>query len=463
MMDELKWELIKSQKGGTQLVINGHIFTVEKSRKGNTYYRCRHRGCGGRAVTRAANSENTVVKLLKNHTLKHKDDKQGVVKRKFRAKLYERILENPTIPVKKQITELRALIDVNGLDGTPIEEVRQNLPTSEHERSSAYRRLKSTSTSSSPPNALDNLKLEGSWRQTLDGREFLLCENGESGKIFIFSTLAFFRKTCNAEIAYMESSSSSVPTLFKQTCTFYIFVDGLMVPSVYILLADGTDDVYIRLFHLLRNEAKLKLGIDFKPYLLQIDFNQAVISAVNQVYSSQIPIKGCHFQFAKNIWTNTISSFNPKFKTNPEFQKCINRIFSLPYLSLDLIDEVWLTICQEAPLCGAHDNTLDIQKILTYVYETFIDDITAKFDRSIWCHFANVGPQIANELDGWNYVMEKTVILENPTIFTYIKAIKKQQQLFQQDITALRRGRSLKVHNSKYLDLAEMLSQIKSE
>lgn len=55
-----------------------------------------------------------------------------------------------------------------------------------------------------PPQPVNRkyLHIPGLWRQTLDGRNFILCDDGLDDKILIFGTPEIFSKMCDAKTVY---------------------------------------------------------------------------------------------------------------------------------------------------------------------------------------------------------------------------------------------------------------------
>lgn len=66
------------------------------------------------------------------------------------------------------------------------------------------------------PDHRKNFHIPGSWRETINGRNFILCDNGLDNTILIFGTLDIFSKMCDATILFMDGTFKSVPKIFLQ-------------------------------------------------------------------------------------------------------------------------------------------------------------------------------------------------------------------------------------------------------
>lgn len=60
------------------------------------------------------------------------------------------------------------------------------------------------------------IHIPGLCRQTLDGRNFILCDDGLDDKIAIFGASEIFSKMCDAESLFMDGILKSVPAIFLQ-------------------------------------------------------------------------------------------------------------------------------------------------------------------------------------------------------------------------------------------------------
>jgi hypothetical protein len=139
----------------------------------------------------------------------------------------------------------------SGIQGSTEAEVKDALPIYTSVKSSAYRkRMKLMPTL---PKKLSELDIEGDWRSTNDGKDFLLgiytklyillliilllptgCD-GTDNKIVIFGTEGFLRRLCSGNTVFMDGTFKSAPKLFTQIYTLHCFVIGVMIPLVIII------------------------------------------------------------------------------------------------------------------------------------------------------------------------------------------------------------------------------------
>lgn len=91
-----------------------------------------------------------------------------------------------------------------------------------------------------PENRKD-LHIPGSWRQTLDGRNFILCDDGLDDKILIFGTPEIFSKMCDAKTLFMDGTFKSVPNIFLQLYTIHFVYFDVVFPGMYALLPNKSE------------------------------------------------------------------------------------------------------------------------------------------------------------------------------------------------------------------------------
>jgi hypothetical protein len=86
--------------------------------------------------------------------------------------LKDEVITNPTKTIPQTFNEIRRSIMASGIQGSTEAEVKDALPIYTSVKSSAYRkRMKLMPTL---PKKLSELDIEGDWRSTNDGKDFLL-------------------------------------------------------------------------------------------------------------------------------------------------------------------------------------------------------------------------------------------------------------------------------------------------
>jgi hypothetical protein len=90
----------------------------------------------------------------------------------------------------------------------------------------------------------------------------------------------------------MDGTFSVTPNIFAQVYTIHIKLYDEFVPQMWCLLPDKQGATYVRLFQLLSQEA-VRRNWNLQPATVHIDFEQAVMQAVQTVFGIQPT--GCIF------------------------------------------------------------------------------------------------------------------------------------------------------------------------
>ncbi|KAE9524466.1 hypothetical protein AGLY_015187 [Aphis glycines] len=343
----------------------------------------------------------------------------------------EEISNNPTKPVPKAFKEIRRSVITSGIQGATNSEIVDAIPVFTSIRSSGYR--KKMKMIPPLPSKLCDLTIEGDWRSTNDGRDFLLGSEGNDDKIIIFGTEGFLKRLCSSEIVFMDGTFKSALKLFMQIYTLHCFVMGVMVPMVYALLPNKSTNTYTRMFNIIK-EAALRNDLAFKPKTFQIDFEIGMIVAIRDSFGYNIEIKGCLFHFGQSIWRQ------------------VQKVALVP---IDEIDECWSIIHAEAPV------NEKVIKLMDYFVDTYLNSDACMFDRKIWNHFNTDRTRTTNHLKGWHAALNRSISRPNPNIFVLITEIKNQQQNFELDLQAQKNGNPKPLTKMKFRKLEERLKNAK--
>lgn len=80
------------------------------------------------------------------------------------------------------------------------------------------------------------------------------------------------------------------------------------------------------------------------------------------------------------------------------------------------------------------------------------------FDRKIWNHFDTDKTRTTNHLEGWHAALNRSISRPKPNIFVLINELKNQQQNFELDILAQKKGNGKPNQKKKFRKLEERLT-----
>ena len=106
---------------------------------------------------------------------------------------------------------------------------------------------------------------------------------------------------CRADRISMDGTFKSSPILFSQLYTFHCKTKEKSFPMLFALLPNKTAQTYRRLFDAIKTISN-NLNLVFKPQEFLIDFEIAMIQAIQEKFREGNHLRGCYFHFAQAIW-----------------------------------------------------------------------------------------------------------------------------------------------------------------
>jgi hypothetical protein len=94
--------------------------------------------------------------------------------------------------------------------------------------------------------------------KSLMGEQFLLINDWNEDKIIIYATIENLKKVCDGRKLFSDGTFKSCSNLFEQIYTIHVFEDyggsaKKMVPMIYALLPDKSQQTYERFFISIKN------------------------------------------------------------------------------------------------------------------------------------------------------------------------------------------------------------------
>ena len=86
------------------------------------------------------------------------------------------------------------------------------------------------------PRARAEVELTREWTQTLDGRDFVLANDGVNDKLINFGTVQNLWLLCHADTVFMDRTFKMAPEMFHQVYSLHVWHVGIMLPVAIALL-----------------------------------------------------------------------------------------------------------------------------------------------------------------------------------------------------------------------------------
>ena len=128
--------------------------------------------------------------------------------------------------------------------------------------------------------SLLELSIPFKYRITHSNEPFLLFDSDDgSDRIIVFSTLRNLQLLFNTSNWYANGTFKTEPPLFNQLYSIHGVVNGDVLPLIYTLMANKTEERYNKLFSELK-----ALGPTLSPRTIITDFEPAAINAFRAVF-----------------------------------------------------------------------------------------------------------------------------------------------------------------------------------
>ena len=261
-------------------------------------------------------------------------------------------------------------------------------------------------------------------------------------------------RLCTARTLWMDGTFSVNPTIFAQLYTVLVKINEEYVPLLWCLLPDKQGATYIRLFQLLQQEA-VRMNLILQPTTIHIDFEQAVMHAVRQVFG--IEASGCLFHFCQNVLRHVQQTgLQTAYNSNnpPEGRKWIRRLIALPLVPPLRIDQAFQPVVANAPVVQGRDQLHD------YIRDTYVDVNGAQFGRDIWNCFG-VRDRTTNACEGYHSVLSAHFRGRHADPFTFVKFLQQHEMETEIRIGQLQLGAPPRKRKNKYVLVDEALDRLR--
>ncbi|XP_072400820.1 uncharacterized protein [Diabrotica undecimpunctata] len=113
---------------------------------------------------------------------------------------------------------------------------------------------------------------------------------------------------------YADGTFNSAPPLFSQIYTIHGVRYSNVIPTVFALLTNKTQETYTRVFQQLK-----VLNPALRPLTIMMDFEKAAMNAAQTEFPN-VRIRGCFFHFSQCMWRHIQSAgLQRRYIENPDF------------------------------------------------------------------------------------------------------------------------------------------------
>lgn len=446
---------IKSYKGKQLITYKNFIYRRDTTKRkkdddGNNikveYYRCVEED---KLCTSRCNITNNTT--LKDTVFDHNhDDKSSEIEVKIKINEMKTMaigtLNSPSDIISSSLIGLneneRALLPSNSATKKMIQRARSgvlNIPPD--------------------PKGIDLFDILGNYTLTSNGELFLLEDTGRNlNRVLVFATSSNLQilKSCKHWMA--DGTFSKCPRYFTQIWSIHGLYKGEVIPLVFAVLPNKKTASYYEVLKILVHNIP-----DLNPSTILTDFEKGQIKAFKKSFSNITP-RGCYFHFTQALYKRLgkTPGLQKYYKMNTNgFKYVIMQIFALSLLPPDEVYIGYKTILDD-DFFQNQNNLRLCSGFIEYLEKNWIGDFTGpnnswvkpKIDIECWNQQISTLmqlPRCNNNIEGWHHAFASTIPKSNPSIWTFITAIKKQQVLMEYKVSQINSGHKFP-KNKKYLN-----------
>ncbi|KAL0851951.1 hypothetical protein ABMA28_000233 [Loxostege sticticalis] len=380
-------DIVFSRNGKEQLILDGHIYCINKVRDDVFYWNCIKK-CYKNAIHYVAN------KTINTHN--HIPDTELVRVRKLHTKLKHKARCSMDTPIQIILQCNQDILSTSA----PYMPSKCAMRT-------MINRTRNRELPKIPSN-LEDLQIPMDY-ETIERKQFLIGHYNFDGEVvIIFSTEQNLRLLNQTNFWVMDGT-------FRVGSKAGVHA---ILPFVYGFMNKKTENCYFIFLEILKRYVLNKFLIELKPQVILTVFEKAAINASKRVFPDATH-KCCLFHLLQNIWRHIESAgLAEKYINNRSFAHKIKHISALPYLPAPKIENAFNLIKEEVlpndvkpehiKKVKRDRNTLKV--LYKKVPPTFPPEIWSVTD-SIGCGIPSTQNLIENWHMRWNTLLNKKIII----------------------------------------------------
>ncbi|CAF0848187.1 unnamed protein product [Didymodactylos carnosus] len=411
----------KTNRGNDRMCMGGYTYDfMSQSLKNNhRSFRCSKKNSGCRAVVHVFIDSN-VYKNSNNVEHNHPPNPVDVKRLLVLQKIKERMSIEPTsIP--------RIIED---------EYIKHNLNTDEQQhfllpsaQASKFYKIRAKML---PPNPKSpDFEVPKLYSTTNNNEDFLIYDSTHKklgGRLMIFSTKALIEILCDCDTILIDGTFKTRPILFAQVYVIMGKHLGEVIPLVWCLTSKRNQDVYKKIFNVLKTKAN-EFGGRFEPQYAYLDFEVGTINALENLFPD-MSIRGCWYHYTQAIFRNIQKiGLVHMYEQNKEVSIWLKSFMALPLVKHNTVAAAIQLLIDNAPL---PDNLL--VEFIQYFEKQWVQRVPKKY----W----NLGPihiRCNNAVEAYNNRLQHRFGI-HPRLWSFIHFLKGEESLVMMRTTQIRSG-----------------------
>lgn len=445
-------EIIVSNRGQNKIAYNGFIYRKDKATQTTIAWRCEVKGCKGRLSTSLEYEKDRNCTDKGEHF--HAPDPVKVGMDKVKEKVCKTAVTTHDPP-------RRILQDA--IAGVP-NELAAKIGSGARLKRAVSRRRRAIGNYPPPPQSAAAIVIPESLRNTFTGENFVIHDSGieDENRIIIFGTNESLTWLRDNRHWLADGTFKTAPSIFLQIFTVHALIKESVIPCIYALLTNKSEETYIAMFTKLKELEPL-----LDPISVLIDFEIASRNAITRAFPNS-DIAGCLFHLGQSVWRKvTNEGLKGRYINEENFRILIKMMTCTAFLPVDDVVVGFQAIRE----LENYDEELDI--IFDYFEDNYIGRPLAnnrrrnrrrkpKFSISLWNVFSRFQtdlPRTNNAVEGWHTAFQGSLSCSHPTVWLLIEALRREESLQRAKYLGIMSGER-QPKKRKYVDLERRIKGI---
>ncbi|CAF0949937.1 unnamed protein product [Brachionus calyciflorus] len=243
------------------------------------------------------------------------------------------------------------------------------------------------------PKSLKDTNLSEPYTLNHKGEKFLIL-NKSKYKILIFCSPTQLDALSKATHWYVDGTFKSAAKFYYQLYIIHTYINNYMIPCCFVFINRRREKEYDFVLKALKKEAKTNF--------------------------EQVQNKGCLFHFTQNLLKKLVNcGLKSEYQKNEEFSKWFRSICGLALVPIEKSDQLFEIIMANKPSINGLDKFLD------YFVGIYFG---GSYTINMWNHFETYdSPRTNNNLDCYNYKLNRHIGISHPDIFKEIDKLKEEE------------------------------------
>jgi hypothetical protein len=408
---------ISSNRGAKHLVIEDHVFKVNRKEIGLVYWRCTHSRnsrCKSVCQTSGTDESSTIIK----GPTQHNHESQGefaIEMKRMKGRIIKRSLTDTATLLKIYLAELNKSIE--STQARINSSNQQYVPKLKNFEAAIYKRRNLINHKN--PKTIDEIDLARSeFNLTANGLRHLLFDKKENKQRMIcYASDQQLQILSECDRWHCDGTFRSA-SLFYQLYIIYGFRNGEMHPCAYFYTEKKSEAVYTQMLKDLMGYSA-EMGFILAPKVVMTDFELAFIKAWKKVFPETVHY-GCHFHFTQCLARHVqLLGLEAAYELKGQAYDWLRLFSAIPLVPEAFVPEVFEYIASTVP--KTEDLDKNLQEFLKYFKSTWIEKNELS---SILNLYMNEGPRTSNHVEGQNAALNRFIAKSRPSITDSILALR---------------------------------------